>query len=132
MYLRWVGFTLPQTDGAKQGGSRAGCSKPFVQKGGKRWLGLLLLRAVAGTMLSAGSGHAQLAPTGGQVVTPESSIEQPGDAGVRAHTNIQIFIPSGAVADPPSPWRTDDGGTTIDHPSQVPGADGSGDTARPQ
>ena len=103
----------------------------ICSKCGKQWFGLLL-GVVAGAMLSAGSGHAQLAPTGGQVVTPESSIEQPGDAGVRAHTNIQIFIPSGAVADPPSPWRTDDGGTTIDHPSQVPGADGSGDTARPQ
>ena len=29
----------------------------------------------------------------GTVVTPESSIPKPGDAGKRSHTNTQIFVP---------------------------------------
>ncbi len=45
-------------------------------------------------MLAAGSARAQVAPPqGGQVSIPNSSIEKPGDVGVRAHTNTQIFIP---------------------------------------
>jgi len=34
---------------------------------------------------------------GGQVIVPESSREQPGDAGVRSHTNVEILVlPPGA------------------------------------
>jgi len=29
----------------------------------------------------------------GVVKTPESSVEEPGDIGKRAHTNIKIFVP---------------------------------------
>lgn len=97
-------------------------------QGGKRWLGVLL-RAVAVAMLSAGSGHAQPPPpAGGQVVTPGSSIEQPGDTGVRAHTNIQIFIPNQPpVPSSPSPNRE---GDAIDH--GPPRTAGTGGTVRPQ
>jgi hypothetical protein len=44
--------------------------------------------------LATYGGYAQAPSTGGQVLTPESSIEKPGDTGVRAHTNIQIFLPN--------------------------------------
>src|SRR5208282_6302271 len=35
--------------------------------------------------LAAVGGSAQAQPAGGQISTPESSIEKPGDTGVRAH-----------------------------------------------
>jgi hypothetical protein len=42
--------------------------------------------------------------SGGQVVVPPSSVEQPGDAGKRAHTNVEIFVPyPGTAPTPPSP-----------------------------
>ena len=44
-------------------------------------------------LLAASGVHAQTSPVGGQVTTPDSSIEKPGDSGVRAHTNIEIFRP---------------------------------------
>ena len=69
-------------------------------------------------------GEAQLAPTGGQVVTPGSSIEKPGDMGVRAHTNFQIFIPN------QPPPRS--GSPAADQVPQVPGITGTEGTARPQ
>ena len=53
-----------------------------------------LLIGLAVALLGAGSGYAQVPPGAGQASTPDSSIEKPGDTGVRAHTNIQIFIPN--------------------------------------
>jgi kumamolisin len=47
-------------------------------------------------MLSAGPGSAQqgTGPAfGGHVMTPKSSIAEPGDAGVKAHTHLHIFVP---------------------------------------
>jgi hypothetical protein len=32
---------------------------------------------------------------GGQVVVPDSSIEAPDDIGIRAHTNVRYFVPTG-------------------------------------
>jgi hypothetical protein len=94
------------------------------RKGGRRWFGALL-RAFGVATLFVSSGHAQLAPTGGQVVTPGSGIEKPGDPGVRAHTNIQLFIPNRAP-----PPRS--GTPTTDQAPQVPGITGTEGTARPQ
>jgi subtilase family serine protease len=34
-------------------------------------------------------------PVKGTVIIPPSSIEKPGDAGKRAHTNIRLFVPTG-------------------------------------
>lgn len=63
-------------------------------------------QALAIALIAAGSGRAQAPSGAGQVVTPESSTPKPGDTGVRAHTNIQIFIPNrgadGAQAPPGS------------------------------
>jgi kumamolisin len=47
-------------------------------------------------MLSAGPGSAQqgTGPAfGGHVMTPKSSIAEPGDAGVKAHTHLRLFVP---------------------------------------
>jgi hypothetical protein len=72
-------------------------------KAAKRWL-RLSIGVLAVALLAAADGYAQSPPGAGQVSTPESSIEKPGDTGVRAHTNIQIFIPNqganGAQAPP--------------------------------
>jgi kumamolisin len=47
-------------------------------------------------LLSAGLGSAQQGPSatsGGRIMTPKSSIAQPGDAGVKAHTHLRLFVP---------------------------------------
>src|SRR5436190_10500514 len=54
----------------------------------------LSIALLAAAFFAAGNGYAQVPPGTGQVSTPESSIEKPGDTGVRAHTNLQIFIPN--------------------------------------
>jgi hypothetical protein len=72
----------------------------------RRRLQLAILSAplLAVAMLLADGGHAQGPDTGGQVSTPPSSIERPGDAGARAHTNFQTFVPNRRAAGmaPPS------------------------------
>ena len=90
------------------------------------------LLALAVAVLAAGSVRAQAPPAGGQISTPQSSIEQPGDVGVRAHTNIQIFTPnpasrgaqtlpgSGHPAAPASPSPQAPGTTAPDAPAQPP------------
>jgi len=54
-------------------------------------------------LLSATGAHAKLSSVEGQVATPDSSIEKPGDSGVRAHTNIEIFRPKMPVTMAPRP-----------------------------
>src|SRR5208282_2679565 len=47
-------------------------------------------------LLSAGLGSAQQGTgpaSGGRVMVPKSSIAQPGDAGVNAHTHLRLFVP---------------------------------------
>ncbi|HUI44151.1 MAG TPA: peptidase S8/S53 subtilisin kexin sedolisin [Terriglobia bacterium] len=39
----------------------------------------------------------------GSVITPESSVAHPEDAGIRAHTNVQIFVPAGRQVSSPNP-----------------------------
>lgn len=60
------------------------------------------LLALAAAVLVVGSSQstpAQNASVRGTVTIPASSIEKPGDAGVRAHTNYRIFVPAeGPVA----------------------------------
>jgi hypothetical protein len=75
------------------------------------------------------SAQAQVAPGGGQVSIPSSSTEQPGDIGVRGHTNIQIFTPKRAGDNAQAP-PGGDGATPRPPPS--PGTDGPGGSARPQ
>jgi hypothetical protein len=69
----------------------------------ERWL-RLSPQALVVVLLSTGSGYAQVPVGAGQIATPESSIEKPGDVGMRAHTNIQIFVPnrSPGGAQPPA------------------------------
>jgi len=98
---------------------------------GKRWVGVLLW-SIAVTILSKGSGYAQLLPTGGQVSIPESSVEKPGDTGVRAHTNIQVFNPNRPPQGPPSPSRHSGDGSAIDHPLQAPSTTSGGNIVRPE
>src|SRR5271168_4442275 len=63
-----------------------------------------LAGAVALGAFAAGGAYGQVAPLGGDVVTPESSVEAPADIGVRAHTNLKMFVPRGGMgnAQPPS------------------------------
>jgi hypothetical protein len=104
--------------------------------GVKRWprlsLGVLVV-----ALLAAGNGDAQAPPGAGQVSTPESSIEKPGDTGVRAHTNIQIFTPNqganGAQAPPGSGGPGAAGSRSPQAPSpQAPVTNGVTSPAQPQ
>jgi subtilase family serine protease len=56
----------------------------------------IVLLALALTVLLLGfttPAPAQSSPAKGTVIIPESSIAQPGDEGVRAHTNVLVFLP---------------------------------------
>jgi subtilase family serine protease len=41
----------------------------------------------------------QVKQVGGKVITPDSSIEMPGDIGMRAHTNIHVLLPTKPLAE---------------------------------
>src|SRR5580692_8382384 len=61
-----------------------------------RKLAVCVFAGAVGLLLTAGLSSAQQAtgPTsGGRVMTPKSSIAQPGDAGVKAHTHLRLFVP---------------------------------------
>jgi len=98
---------------------------------GKRWFGTLVW-AIGLAMLPKGSGYAQPPPTGGEVITPGSSMERASDSGVRAHTNIQIFIPNRRAAGPPSSSRSNGGRAAVDHSLQPPETTTTGAIVRPQ
>ena len=91
----------------------------------------LSIGVLAVALLTTGNGYAQLPPGTGQVSTPESSVEKPGDTGLRAHTNIQIFIPNqganGAHAPPAA--GPDVAGS---RPRQAPATSGATNPAQPQ
>ena len=89
-----------------------------------------LLAAVA--LPAAGYGQAQPAPGGGQVSVPGSSIEKPGDTGVRAHTNVEIFIPNRGAGGAPKAPGGDSSGAANPPASPGPGGKASDSLARPQ
>ncbi len=78
-------------------------------------------------LIAAAEGYGQTTPGGGQVSTPQSTIEKPGDTGVRAHTNIQIFTPKRG----PDGARAPAGGTDTGVP-RAPGVERPGEAGRPQ
>jgi kumamolisin len=55
--------------------------------------------AVLGALTPGGA----VAQVSGQVLKPDSSIEQPGDIGFRAHTNVEVFVPAGGPIAPLTP-----------------------------
>jgi hypothetical protein len=87
--------------------------------------------ALAVAMLPVSAGLAQVPPGGGQVSIPSSSTEQPGDIGVRGHTNIQIFTPKRAGDDAQAP-PGGGGAAPRPPPGLGPGTGGPGGSTRPQ
>jgi hypothetical protein len=86
--------------------------------------------AVIFPLLTAPSAYAQASPGGGQVTIPESSIEKPGDSGVRAHTNIEVFRPNrGAAGGQASPGGVGPGGG---NPHNIPLPNEGTSSAHPQ
>ena len=58
-----------------------------------------LLKAVLVVLLGLTSvGWSQHASTRGKVISPQSNIERSVDIGLRAHTNVELLIPSGSAA----------------------------------
>ncbi len=53
--------------------------------------------AAAAAWLAAGGGAAQAAAALGEIVTPPSGVEKPADVGLRAHTNVEVFVPAGGL-----------------------------------
>jgi hypothetical protein len=100
-------------------------------KSAKSWP-RFLIGVLAGALLGAGSGYAQVPPGAGQVSTPESSVEKPGDTGVRAHTNIQIFIPNQGANGPHTPPGGGGPGAAGSRPMQAPVTNGVISPAQPQ
>jgi len=100
-------------------------------KTAKRWrrlsIGVLAVGLVAG-----GNGYAQVSPGTGQVSTPGSSIEKPGDTGVRAHTNIEIFIPNRGADGAQAPPGSAGPGAADSRSPQAPVTNGVTSPAQPQ
>jgi len=96
-----------------------------------RWC-WMSFQAFAMAMLAAAGGSAQAQPAGGQVSTPESSIEKPGDTGVRAHTNIEIFTPKGGPAGGQAAPGSTGPAAAIPGSPPAPGPEGAAGSARPQ
>ncbi len=59
----------------------------------KRSIALLSLAAAALFLVFASSVPVAVAQSGDRYILPESSVERPGDAGLRAHTNIILVLP---------------------------------------
>jgi subtilase family serine protease len=55
--------------------------------------------ALTVVLVFAGLAPAQIRPVSGKVFTPDSSIERPGDIGLRAHTNVHVFLPTEPLQD---------------------------------
>jgi len=66
---------------------------------GLRWS--IRFAAAALFLFGGGQGQAQTAGPEGRILLPHSSIETPGDAGWRAHSNIEIYALHGG----PGPSR---------------------------
>lgn len=74
-----------------------------------RFVALAITAALSVGVVNVAS--AQEKHLGGQVTNPASSVERKGDIGLRAHTNIKVFTPTGglphpstaAIAGPPFP-----------------------------
>ena len=95
----------------------------------ERWVPL---QAFAVVMLASATGHAQVAPNAGQVTIPGSSLEKPGDTGVRAHTNIEIFRPNRSPESTEQPGVTSGPRATVPQPPVVPGSSGVNEKTRSQ
>jgi hypothetical protein len=110
-------------------------SRPMIRsiwwKAAKRWPGFSI-EVLAAALLGAGYGFAQVPPGAGQVSTPESSIEKPGDTGVRAHTNTQIFIPNQGANGAPAPPIGGGPGAAGARAPQTPGTNRATKPAQPQ
>ena len=99
--------------------------------GAKSWP-RLTIEVLAVGLLATGYGYAQVPPGAGQVSTPESSLEKPGDTGVRAHTNTQIFIPNRGAAGTQKPPGNFGPGGAGSRPPQAPVTNGVTSPAQPQ
>jgi hypothetical protein len=92
----------------------------------------LTTEVLAVALLATRYGYAQVPPGAGQVSTPESSIEKPGDTGVRAHTNIQRFIPNRGAGGTQAPPGNGGPGAAGSRSPQAPVTNGVTSPAQPQ
>ena len=62
---------------------------------------VLMVLAGAFSIACSDEDRAERKVPGGTVTTPESSVQKPGDVGVRSHSNVEIFTPN--EKPPPQP-----------------------------
>jgi subtilase family serine protease len=74
--------------------------------------GLSMAAAAAFGALPSGGASAQIT---GRAMTPDSSMERPGDVGVRYHTNIEVFVTDQAI----TPFTPPFSGTLYGTPASV-------------
>jgi kumamolisin len=76
--------------------------------------------AIAAASFDTDRAEAQPARGQAQIVTPESSMVRPGDAGTRAHTNVKLLVPADGLGSviPPSP-------SAAGKPEELPPATGA-------
>src|ERR1019366_609130 len=55
---------------------------------------LFSVAALTVLFITASLAPAQMRPASGKIFTPDSSIERHSDIGIRAHTNIHVFLPT--------------------------------------
>lgn len=53
--------------------------------------------SITAVLVCATIAMSQVRTGRGTVITPESSVERPADIGIRAHTNVKLFIPEGGL-----------------------------------
>jgi subtilase family serine protease len=73
--------------------NKRSATKSEGEKFMKRSIALSTIAAAVLFLAFASSTQVALAQNGDRYIVPESSIERPGDAGVRAHTNIILVLP---------------------------------------
>jgi hypothetical protein len=100
-------------------------------KSARSWRRLSIAMLPA-ALLAAENGYSQVPPGAGQVSIPGSSVEKPGDTGVRAHTNTQIFIPNQGAYGAQAPPGGGVPGAPGSPSPQVPVTNGAANPARLQ
>src|SRR5271166_733951 len=79
-------------------------------KSQRNFVRLLPFAGAALAAMAAGDAYGEWAAHGGHVMIPDSSIEAPEHVGLRAHTNLKMFVPSaGPLAAQRSPARPETG-----------------------
>jgi hypothetical protein len=100
------------------------------RKAAKRWP-RLSIGVLAVAVFAAGNGTRRFRPARGKSRLPDRASKKPGDTGVRAHTNIQTFIPNQSANGAQAPPGSGGPGAACSRSPQAPVTNGVTSPARP-